>query len=519
MARRRKLEAVPTADRSELRRLLEAAKADHWDDGPRLALADWLEENGGEADRARAEVIRLQLEADGGGVPWRLVVEKLRDRHVREWMPTNRDIFSHLLPVCERGLLVAVGPGSAWGDAAPDEAWQWVETARPSSIKMRDLPALVASPRLASVACLDLDTGRRGTVALGRLFDGPHLPRRLVFGCNADNLPFVARRLRPGLEGLDLWARAYPGSSRRSAWGDILRSDAAFGLRSLSMRGSSPEGADVPLVAALPLRHLRLEGRGLAAAELPALTGPHLRHLSIWHGDFPFTALPRLQDATCCDTLERLTLYRCLSGTEAVAFSLPRLRRLRLEFCSLTAAMLAALAEGGTFAGLDELVLSRNSALGEAGMAALTASVAEGPRKLDLAGCGLGDAGLRRLAGWRGLSRVRVLLLGNNDLTDAGLLALAESPHASGLEALGLDQNRRLTPRGIEAILRAPLGARLTWLSLTYLGGEGSSAVRFEASPPPRLRELHLGWHPRRARATGRLPAIRAAMPGCAVGE
>ena len=69
MAKKRKQEANPSADRSELRRLLEAAKADYWDDGPRLALADWLEEHGGEADRARAEVVRLQLDHDAGG-PW-----------------------------------------------------------------------------------------------------------------------------------------------------------------------------------------------------------------------------------------------------------------------------------------------------------------------------------------------------------------------------------------------------------------------------------------------------------------
>ena len=58
MAKQHKLESTG-ADRSELRRLLEAAKQDHWDDGPRLAIADWLEENGGESDKARAEVIRL----------------------------------------------------------------------------------------------------------------------------------------------------------------------------------------------------------------------------------------------------------------------------------------------------------------------------------------------------------------------------------------------------------------------------------------------------------------------------
>src|SRR5262245_39832565 len=107
MAKKRKQEADPTADRSELRRLLEAAKADHYDDGPRLALADWLEEHGGEADRARAEVIRLQLDTDGGGPDWSLSVERLREKYVREWVGAGWERFSRKWPGCARGLLVA----------------------------------------------------------------------------------------------------------------------------------------------------------------------------------------------------------------------------------------------------------------------------------------------------------------------------------------------------------------------------------------------------------------------------
>src|SRR5215467_10995262 len=93
MARQRKQEADPTAPRDELRRLLDAAKADHHDDGPRLALADWLEEHGGEADRARAELIRLQLDTANGGPDWALRVERLRQKHVRDWVASQRGFF------------------------------------------------------------------------------------------------------------------------------------------------------------------------------------------------------------------------------------------------------------------------------------------------------------------------------------------------------------------------------------------------------------------------------------------
>src|SRR5262245_14711365 len=117
MTKGRELEASPSADRAEMARLLEAAKADHRDDGPRLALADWLEENGAEADRARAEVIRRQLDTDSGGPDWSMAVEQLRQRHVREWVAGHRGFFKRRLPRCGRGLLVAE-VGSRWWPGA-----------------------------------------------------------------------------------------------------------------------------------------------------------------------------------------------------------------------------------------------------------------------------------------------------------------------------------------------------------------------------------------------------------------
>ncbi len=523
MAKKRKLEASPGADRSELHRLLDAAKADHWDDGPRLALADWLEENGGEPDKARAEVIRLQLDASNGGPPWRAAAEQIRDRHVREWMPTNRDVFTHLLPTCERGLLAGGGSGADWGGgAAPDEAWRWVETARPSFVRMRELPAMLAAPRLRSVAHLDLGSDRRGVAALHHLCDAAALPRRLAFGCSADNLPLVARRLRPGLEGLTLWAHggySHGMGIRPLPCGDLLRSEAAAGLRCLILRWSGPSEGDAPLLAALPslpsLRRLRLNGSHLTPASLPTLAGPSLRSLSLVLDGLPLAAVASLQDSACRDTLEELTVSHWHVGPVA-AFSLPRLHRLSLTEGSLSAAKFATLAEGGTFAGLTVLDLSEN-ALGAAGVSALAASLPEGPRLLALSACALRDAGVRRLAAWRGLSSVRVLMLDDNDITDAGLLTLAESPHTAALEGLSLRNNRRLTPAGLGPLLRSPLAARLTWLSLAYIGGGGAEAAPFEDAPPPRLRELRLGRRTRWTRVPGRLATLKAAMPGCAI--
>jgi uncharacterized protein (TIGR02996 family) len=52
----------PSAEpRPEVLAFLRDAKENPRDDPPRLILADWLDENGDEIDRARAEFIRIQL--------------------------------------------------------------------------------------------------------------------------------------------------------------------------------------------------------------------------------------------------------------------------------------------------------------------------------------------------------------------------------------------------------------------------------------------------------------------------
>jgi uncharacterized protein (TIGR02996 family) len=61
----------PAPARPELTALLEACKDAPDEDAPRLVLADWLEEHGGEADRARAAFIRLQLRPWRAAAGWR----------------------------------------------------------------------------------------------------------------------------------------------------------------------------------------------------------------------------------------------------------------------------------------------------------------------------------------------------------------------------------------------------------------------------------------------------------------
>jgi uncharacterized protein (TIGR02996 family) len=516
MTKKRKLEAVPTADRAELRRLLEAAKADHWDDGPRLALADWLEEHGGEADRARAEAIRLQLEADSGGIPWRLVVDQIRDRFVREWVGGgHRELFRNRLPWCERGLLVAGPAARAWdGPGVPDEAWHWVETVRPGSAKVRQLQPMLASPRMATVTRLDLEGAFSGPQGLRPTFEGigPGL-RSLAVSCAVGYIPFVARTLPSGLSELLLHVR-YPPTTC-PALEDLLTSSAVTTLESLSLGWASPDEAAAGLIAALPrLQRLHLQHL-MPSTPLAALTGPGLRGLEVGLGEQSLAALARLQESACRDTLTSLDVCGGSPHGEVLPFRLPRLRRLALAECYLNGARMTALAEGGTLEGLSDLGLSHN-APGPDGLAALTTALGPGLRRLDLSMCGLGDAEARRLAEWKGLASVRVLLLVHNNLTDKGVRALAESPHAGSLEAISLDSNGPITSAGITALLRGTAGKRLAWLSMARIASDWPVAEPFEAARPSCLRELHVGWQGSRGR--DQFARLKTALPDCVFG-
>jgi len=331
MARKRKLEASPSADRSDLSRLLEAAKADHWDDGPRLALADWLEENGGEADRARAEVIRLQLDADD--VPLAqilpLIPAGVEALHLMAWRGDWDPMFG-------------------WGD----DALRGLEVSRPS----------VDDATLARLA---------------------------------------ASGMARGLERLSL------------AVTEMLTPAGFSALSRLSLRR-------------LVLRGGRVGGHGLAL----------------------------LDGSPCAEALEDLRLDGCLGPTGRPQRP-PRLRRLALTRSAHDADVIGQLGAGGLFDGLAELDLSYNHSVGDDGAAALIAAVGKPPRTLRLYGCGLKDAGARRLAAWPGLAGVRYLDVEYNRIGPAGMRALLESPHAANIEALAIAGNGGADPEAIAALRRS----------------------------------------------------------------
>jgi uncharacterized protein (TIGR02996 family) len=517
MAKKRKQEANPTADRSELRRLLEAAKADYHDDGPRLALADWLEEHGGEADQARAEVVRLQLDTANGGPDWAVSVEQRREKWAHEWAGAHRLFFRTRQPECERGLLVAAVRAVTWRGAVgpPDEAWAWVESARPVSFAAPELKAMFGSPLLASVPRLDLSTANLRLDGVRLL--PTHLPttvRAIRVATSEPDLGLLGQGLHAGIEELGVEAC---GSEVPNA-GPLLALSVAAGLRALSLRQCSVDDEGAALLAGMAgLRRLELVDVTLTDASVTALAGLPLRRLALKGGNFGIRALPLLAGSPCRDTLEELRLAggvkpRPLRGRSA----LPRLRRLAMTGGWVDAGAVTNLAEAGLLAGLAELDLSGNSirAKGAEALAALSA----GPRALRLVRCSLGNKGAAHLAAWPGLANVRLLDLSGNGLSGAGVRALVASGHVPALEALALNDNPGVKADAVLDLLRSPLGGRLAWLALDGLEMNAALAGAFMTAAPPLLRELKLGRYAFGLIGAEGMSRLQAALPGCAIG-
>lgn len=182
---------------------------------------------------------------------------------------------------------------------------------------------------------------------------------------------------------------------------------------------------------------------------------------------------------------------KLLAGWQPL-FARHPIRRLTLH--GVTAEHVRALAGSGVIGRLVNLSL--NGDLGAPGARALAgAPDLAAIRKLNLAGCALGDDGLAELlgsphlactqltlrenqigdegaealAGAPALARCRALFLARNQLGDGGVAALAGSAHLAGLEQLGLGGNEGITDEGAQHLLAPGLFPRMKRLELDML--------------------------------------------------
>ena len=87
--------------------------------------------------------------------------------------------------------------------------------------------------------------------------------------------------------------------------------------------------------------------------------------------------------------------------------------------------------------------------------------------QIDLFGNALGNGALHLLARAGQLTRLEVLQLGMNDITDQGLRALAGIPHLTSLRELYLDDNGQIGMPGIRALADSPYLTQLRRLDLS----------------------------------------------------
>src|SRR5687768_11840778 len=161
-----------------------AIEANPDDDTPRLVYADWLDENAAsEADRARAEFIRVQCELAREPEPARLPALLARERELlvlygEEWerpLPYRAN-DSIALTGFHRGFLDPVTLTSATFAAHAPHLSERMPLHHVSLVRARDvLAAVAACPQLALVRRLTLSGGWVRNAEMTGLAMSPHL--------------------------------------------------------------------------------------------------------------------------------------------------------------------------------------------------------------------------------------------------------------------------------------------------------------------------------------------------------
>ncbi len=501
--------------RTEMHRLLAACKADPHDGSARLVLADWLEEHGGAADRARARLIRLQVPAprfaarpDLRGEQTALALE-----HQSAWDGDAEPLLKQCDHLRERehGLCRIEIPARAlgqkrWHRLAGSEGWAWVE-----QVRVAPTAAVLASPLLASVPRLYLD-GERGTAQWRRIAASSALawPRALIL--DHGDVPdaaleaLVSSRHLEGLRELSLFPADPSGPGLACLEGRLPALD-TLNLCGIPAGDLSPE--ELARVLARPaLRELDLRTTSLTTPHVRMLSDrlPGLRKLWISRVRRSGTAFD-LADAAFAAGLDFLMLHEYpmnVAGYRKLGrLAEGRLRVLLLWEMGMKEAQLRALASAGTLGRLTHLDINRNR-FGVEGARALARSGQQAPLSLDVSSCALDDDAANALAGWPGLARCRVLDVSDNQLSAKGLRALCESPHLTAL--LELNVSQQAAGSGLAGVLRSPVMGRLESLKATGLRGDAARMIR-SGPERPLLRNLALGG------PDGLLDAVREKCP------
>ncbi|WP_439621966.1 TIGR02996 domain-containing protein [Gemmata sp.] len=400
---------------SERKQLLAAICANPEEDTPRLAFADWLEEQGGEDDVARAGFVRAQIALDP--LP----------RYHPDWLPAAHDILRRWgSKFGDWRLELPRIPGVSWGQFRRG----FVDSVSVSSAKnfVQKGGRIAATVPLLGISLTDRNefTAFGRSPVFGRLRRLQIAHGRSFTATNTQEL--LALPNFPRLTHLDLST-------------ELVANDGAAAI------------AACPHLAGLT--ELRLSENHIADAGYTALAkSPHLSNLRALHIDRNIggtTGVRALAESPNAAGLRELSLGYCGGPDGARALATSRYLTKLEDFTvnDFVVESLEATANSPNFAGLIRLRITARGAK----------AVAESPHMRNLRelwliqNTTLDDA--ESLAKSPHLVNLRRLNLSGHILSDKGALALAESPYLGGLCEgwLFLGASPDLTQVGISALL------------------------------------------------------------------
>jgi uncharacterized protein (TIGR02996 family) len=445
---------------------LEAIRESPEDDAPRLVFADWLDEHG---DPARAEFIRVQCTlartptADARYQTLYLREARLLQENRERWDPFfHRSGRVHVQ--FRRGFIELLAPRVEHFVKHSAELF----AAAPTACKayLDDVDHRTAA-RLAEVAGLS----RLRVLSLRGQYNregmGPAGARALAASPHLANLTALHLDYQ---DVSDEGARALAASPYLSRLTTLSLVHTGIGDAGVQAIVQSPTLAGL---ASLDLDQNHLSDDAVRAlAGWPALARHTVLKLCFrrQYGD-PFgiavgpAGVAALAASAHAANLRELYLEGHAVGDAGVEVLAASAHLGRLE--TLTVQPIHPSREGWQGPGPPPGTLTEASALALAASPHLT-----GLRTLDLYGNLLGDPGAELLAASPNLAGLVTLDLGNNDVGEEGIRALAASPYLGNLERLNLVANRLTDAAGL-LLASWPRSSRLRRLNLYHGFSEG----------------------------------------------
>lgn len=481
------------------------------DDTPRLVYADYLDENG----RAeRAEFIRVQVERhrrpawDAAQIRLRLREQKLLDEHGEKWLRELPAIPGAKWEGFRRGIIAEVSFASYEAmrqNAAACRAIAPIEAVRVRWPRRRE--PLENPPPIAELREITLTGRPDGENEVARLADSPQLASLRVL--TPGGLWFEAfSRLMASPHFANLRALRLPGNNLGNAGiAALVRAASVTVLEELDLsgRGVTERYQDEPVVRSpgmealagwaglAGVRSLTLNGNDFGHVGLRALLrSPHaagLKHLSMRSTRIDGQVMAEFDSANKALRLESLdvgdNLLRDL-GAEYVASvaCLKELKSLRLDRCQITHRGAGLFAKKAQFLSeLRQLELGFNQ-FRQTGLAALLERKPAHLHTLGLRDNDLFDAGVELLANSPASDPLHELDLSRNGLTTSAILTLCDAEHLANLLILRMTDNRISEPTAA-ALATCPLGQRLAVLECGVPSPPPPIVTSPEPAPPP----------------------------------